>query len=151
MQFKGKAAILAAATALVAGGILAAAPAQAAERITGAAGASARGPQVVRPLTTVIPTTYTTDDNPGGEATFQTPGQLWACDDQADGYGVIAYIFLADGNVQGPVKDSNSTDGCKSFDTSIVPGAEVHLQVCLYKGGVYTYYCRTSGTYKIPD
>ncbi len=126
MQFKGRVAILAAVTALVSGGVLTTAPAQAA---TGEN----------------IPWTYTTDDNAGGKAEFAWDGNtLTVCDEQADGHAVVATLYeVATNDVVGVVEDPNSTDGCYSISQYPTNGTTVYIDVCLEKGGVESF-CRAS-------
>jgi hypothetical protein len=92
-----------------------------------------------------IPRTVTTDGNPGGSAEFKWNGDiLVACDNQADGYGVRATLYNSAGSVLKHVDDPQSDGTCIANYANITDGIGVRLTVCLYKGGIYTYYCRTS-------
>ncbi len=91
--------------------------------------------------------TYTTDDNPGGSAQFTAYGDvLTVCDDQADGYGAWAELFNSSNGFEEEVIDSDGAGSCKSVanSSSVPEGIGVRLEVCLYKDGLYNYYCRYS-------
>ncbi|MFI6095775.1 hypothetical protein ACIA8G_09495 [Lentzea sp. NPDC051213] len=93
---------------------------------------------------TDIPWTYTTDDNPGGKAKFTAHGdRVTVCDEQADGWGVVAKIRRASNNeVFFEINDSNASDGCKEKTKNIPDGVDVELHVCLYKDG-QVWFCET--------
>ncbi|MFI1094132.1 hypothetical protein [Streptomyces sp. NPDC020917] len=92
-----------------------------------------------------IPYTETTDGNPGGSAEFKWNGDiLVACDNQADGYGVRATLYNSAGTALKHVDDPQSDNTCIANSANITDGIGVRLTVCLYKGGIYTYWCRTS-------
>ncbi|MFE5487488.1 hypothetical protein [Streptomyces sp. NPDC056527] len=92
-----------------------------------------------------MPWTYTTDDNPGGKAKFGWDGdQITVCDEQSDGYGVRARVMNSQGATLMMLQDPNSTDGCYTGSRNITDGIGVRVEVCLYKGGIYTYFCRIS-------
>lgn len=92
-----------------------------------------------------IPYTYTNDDNPGGKATFLWDGDgLVVCDEQTDGYGVIATLYNSSGKVLKSVRDAGHDSTCYRNSDDIADGTGVRLTVCLYKGGIYNYFCRTS-------
>jgi hypothetical protein len=90
---------------------------------------------------TDIPWIYTTDDNPGGKAKFTAHGdRVTVCDEQADGWGVIARIRRASNNdVFFEIRDSNASDGCKEKTENLPDGVDVELQVCLYRDGEVTF------------
>lgn len=92
-----------------------------------------------------IPYTYTIDDNPGGKATFLWNGDnLVVCDDQTDGYGVQATLYNSSGRVLKKEYDAGHDSTCYKNTDDIADGIGVRLTVCLYKEGIYNYFCRTS-------
>lgn len=92
-----------------------------------------------------IPRTVTTDGNPGGSAEFKSYGDiLVACDNQSDGYGTRATLYNSAGTVLKTATAYDNDPSCVGNYADLPEGLGVRLTVCLYKGGIYTYFCRTS-------
>jgi len=92
---------------------------------------------------------YTTDDNPGGRAEWYgaysgTQERLGACDDQADGYRVVATVRWSGGSKT--VTAANGAGTCVFTPSSwgLAEGTTVSVTACLRDGANGAdKYCRT--------
>ncbi|MET8634011.1 hypothetical protein ABZX69_24315 [Streptomyces sp. NPDC004074] len=83
-------------------------------------------------------TVFTTDDNPGGRATFWSYGEHFDVqDDQADGYRAVGYLRVNGTTYR--VDDANGAStpfdaGWVRKDFEFAEGTPIELKVCLRDG-----------------
>jgi len=83
-------------------------------------------------------TVFTTDDNPGGRATFWSYGEHFDVQDQqSDGYRAVGYLWA--NGVTYRLDDANGADtpsngGWVSRDFEFAEGTTVMIEVCLRDG-----------------
>lgn len=76
----------------------------------------------------------------GGYGQFVSNGEWWyACDSLADGYGVdVDWYVVSNPSNGGSVWDRSGADGvCASFNASISEGKAVNYRICFTANGYY--------------
>ncbi|MFJ3520454.1 MULTISPECIES: hypothetical protein [unclassified Streptomyces] len=85
----------------------------------------------------------TTDSTPGGRAVFVPDGdKVVVCDQQADGYPVVAYLRRHDGPLWSTTRVGGVTN-CAQRVVDIPEGEKLTLTVCLVINGKDSF-CRTA-------